>query len=66
MVPTITTLLKLAEALDRPVAYFLYAVDGQAYRLEAGDCLHLRTDLPHHWENPGTEPAEALWVRPRR
>jgi transcriptional regulator with XRE-family HTH domain len=141
MVPTITTLLKLAEAFDRPVAYFLdeapdhagpvaltpaadrprafgsgpgvdawsvsgsyggfrldgtvttiapgacgdpsasrhgeelvyvlagsllYDVDGHAYRLEAGDCLHLRTDLPHHWANPGTEPAEALWVRPRR
>lgn len=141
MVPTITTLLKLAEAFDRPVAYFLdeapdhagpvaftpaaerprgfgsgpgvdvrtvsgsyggfllgatvttiapgagsdpsvsrhgeelvfvlsgsllFDVDGQAHQLFAGDCLHLRTDLPHHWRNAGDTPAEVLWVRPRR
>ena len=139
MVPTITTLLKLAEAFERPVAYFVdeeagacgpvaftpagerpvvfsarpgvevraisgsyasfflagtvttvepgagggstrrvqgqheelvlvlggslrFEVDGHNYILHTGDALHLRTDRPHRWENPGDEAAEAAWV----
>ena len=141
MVPTITTLLKLADAFDRPVGWFVdeegpaagpvaftpaegrpaafspqpgvemaavtgtyarflldgsvatvqpgagcgpgegerqgealvfvlegaleFDVDGRAYRLTEGDALHLRTDRPHHWENPGAVPARALWVSVR-
>jgi transcriptional regulator with XRE-family HTH domain len=141
MVPTITTLLKLADAFDRPVAYFvdeeaegsgpvaftaagargpayspyagvtcesisgsyarfflegavtavqpragsgtgpsqhqgeelvfvldgtlLFEVDGTERRLEPGDALHFRTDRPHRWENPGDEPARAVWIRLR-
>lgn len=138
MVPTITTLLKLADAFDRPVAYFLddekaeagpvafipaderptvfnsrpgvevraisgsypkfflastvvtvqpgagsgpsravdqreelvlvlegtlrFEVDGREYLLEPGDALHLRTDRPHRWVNPGDGPAQAAWT----
>lgn len=141
MVPTITTLLKLADAFDRPVGYFVneeadgagpvaftpapergaaytpyagvdaqsisgsyarffldgavttvepgagsgpaldqrqgeelvfmldgalaFEVDGIDYRLGAGDALHFRTDRPHRWENAGTAPARALWIRLR-
>ena len=141
MVPTITTLLKLADAFDRPVGWFVdeegpaagpvaftpagerpaafspqpgvelatvtgtyarflldgavatiepgagrgpgegerqgeelvfvldgaldFDVDGRAYRLTEGDALHLRTDRPHHWSNPGSAPARALWVSVR-
>ena len=141
MVPTITTLLKLADAFDRPVGWFVdeegpaagpvaftpadarpsafspqpgvematvtgsyarflldgsvatiepgagsglgegerqgeelvfvldgeleFDVDGRAYRLGEGDALHLRTDRPHHWSNPGAVPARALWVSVR-
>jgi transcriptional regulator with XRE-family HTH domain len=141
MVPTITTLLKLADAFDRPVGWFVdeegpaagpvaftpagarpvafspqpgvelatvsgsyarflldgavatvepgagsglgegerqgeelvfvlegalvFDVDGRSYRLEPGDALHLRTDRPHHWSNPGARPTRALWVSVR-
>jgi transcriptional regulator with XRE-family HTH domain len=138
MVPTITTLLKLADAFDRPVGWFVdeegptagpvaftpaaarpaayssrsgvdlasisgsyarflvdgnvatvqpgagsgdivaerpgedlvfvlegsldFVVDGHDYHLDEGDALHLRTDRPHHWRNPGHGPSRALWV----
>jgi len=141
MVPTITTLLKLADAFDRPVGWFVdeegpaagpvaytpadgraaafsaqpgvelatvsgsyarflldgavatvdpgagsglgegerqgeelvfvlegaldFDVDGRLYRLQPGDALHLRTDRPHRWENPGASPARALLVSVR-
>ncbi len=42
-----------------------FDVDGQSYRLEPGDALHLRTDRPHRWENRGAVPARALWVSVR-
>ena len=142
MVPTITTLLKLAEALDRPVAYFVdehpahggpvaftgaserpivlnarpgvevraisgsyarfllsgtvttvqpgagsrttrpecqseqlvfglegtlrFEIDGVEYLLGPGDTLHLRSDGPYCWTNPGDAPAQAVWVTLRR
>jgi len=42
-----------------------FDVDGRAYRLTEGDALHLRTDRPHHWLNPGSAAARALWVSVR-
>ena len=143
MVPTITTLLKIAGALGRPVAYFvdeegpaaarrcspgrrpaaasctshqgidLAGISGPYGRFflagaiatvepgassgdkpmehpgeelvycstasssststaallpDPGDSLHLRTDRPHRWRNPGTKDAVALWMalRPLR
>jgi transcriptional regulator with XRE-family HTH domain len=36
--------------------------DGQQYRLEAGDTVTFDADLPHHFENPGREPAALLAV----
>jgi transcriptional regulator with XRE-family HTH domain len=39
-----------------------FDVDGVTHRLGPGDALHFRTDRPHRWCNPGTEPAEAVWM----
>ena len=36
--------------------------DGQAYELEAGDCVTFDADLPHHFENPGADEAVLLAV----
>ncbi len=36
--------------------------DGQAYELEAGDCVTFDADLPHHFENPGDDEAVLLAV----
>jgi transcriptional regulator with XRE-family HTH domain len=36
--------------------------DGQPYQLRAGDCVTFDADLPHHFENPGTEDAVLLAV----
>lgn len=38
------------------------AVDGEVYRLKAGDSFFFRSDLPHGYRNPGTAPARILWV----
>jgi transcriptional regulator with XRE-family HTH domain len=38
------------------------ACDGQRLELGAGDCVTFDADLPHHFENPGTEEAELLAV----
>ena len=141
MVPTITTLLKLADAFDRPVAHFVdeeaegagpvaftpaeargpvygtppgvegqgisgsyarffldgavttvapgagsapgaaahpgeelvfvldgtldFEVDGDRYAVGPGDTLHFRTDRPHRWQNAGSSPVRALWIRLR-
>ena len=138
MVPTITTLLKVATALDRPVTYFVersgdqpepvaftpaserpavftphaglslagisgpyapfrsaaaiatvdpgadsgnkalvhageelifslegtlvFDIAGSRYEVGPGDALHFMGDQPHHWVNPGTSPARALWI----
>jgi transcriptional regulator with XRE-family HTH domain len=136
MVPTITTLMKLAAALNRSVAYFVdeepsdaavlvrsddrkpvftskerldlagisgpygqffmagavatvepgadsgpkpmehpgeelvfmldgnlcFMVDDEEYVLRRGDALHFRTDRPHHWWNPSSRPARAVWM----
>jgi transcriptional regulator with XRE-family HTH domain len=140
MVPTITTLMKLAQALNRPVGYFVdevpqsepvvhtradqrrsvftskeglelggitgsygqffmagavaevepgadsgeqpmehpgeelvhvfqgtlvFDVDDTEYKLGRGDTIHFRTDRPHRWRNPGSRPAQAVWVAMR-
>ncbi len=36
--------------------------DGQAYALNAGDCVTFDADLPHHFENPGAEEAVLLAI----
>lgn len=37
-------------------------VDGQVYRLGAGDSFHFRSDLAHGYRNCGTGPAKVIWV----
>jgi XRE family transcriptional regulator, regulator of sulfur utilization len=36
--------------------------DGQRHELRAGDCVTFDADLPHHFENPGTDDAVLLAV----
>jgi len=36
--------------------------DGAAHELAAGDCVTFDADLPHHFENPGHQPAVLLAV----
>jgi transcriptional regulator with XRE-family HTH domain len=36
--------------------------DGAAHPLSAGDCVTFDADLPHHFENPGTDEAVLLAV----
>jgi mannose-6-phosphate isomerase-like protein (cupin superfamily) len=36
--------------------------DGAHHELTAGDCVTFDADLPHHFENPGTEEAVLLAV----
>lgn len=36
--------------------------DGQRYELHEGDCVTFDADLPHHFENPGSEEAAFLAV----
>jgi XRE family transcriptional regulator, regulator of sulfur utilization len=36
--------------------------DGAAHELATGDCVTFDADLPHHFENPGTEEASLLAV----
>lgn len=39
-----------------------FEVDGEMIALGPGDTLHFRTDHPHSWKNPGSKPAQALWM----
>jgi len=36
--------------------------DGAAHALETGDCVTFDADLPHHFENPGSEEASLLAI----
>ncbi|MDX8150298.1 XRE family transcriptional regulator [Patulibacter brassicae] len=36
--------------------------DGVAHELDAGDCVTFDADLPHHFDNPGPDPASLLAV----
>jgi transcriptional regulator with XRE-family HTH domain len=40
----------------------LLVIDGEEHALAAGDCVTFDADLPHHFENPGPEPATLLAV----
>ena len=40
----------------------LLHIDGEAHALATGDCVTFDADLPHHFENPGTEEATMLAV----
>jgi transcriptional regulator with XRE-family HTH domain len=39
-----------------------FHVGGQDFVLKAGDSLHFSGEVPHHWENVTTKPAELIWV----
>jgi transcriptional regulator with XRE-family HTH domain len=39
-----------------------FTVDGVEHTLEAGDCIHYRSTVPHLVRNDGPRPAEVLWV----
>ena len=38
------------------------SIDGERHALEAGDCVTFDADLPHHFENPGSDDAILLAV----
>ena len=38
-----------------------FKVGGRDFRLKAGDSLHFSGDLPHHWENVTSKPANLIW-----
>ena len=38
------------------------AIDGERHELAAGDCVTFDADLPHHFENPGSDDAVLLAV----
>jgi transcriptional regulator with XRE-family HTH domain len=40
----------------------VFTVDGVEHTLEAGDCIHYRSTVPHLVRNDGVHPAEVLWV----
>jgi uncharacterized cupin superfamily protein len=37
-------------------------IDGDRHELSAGDCVTFDADLPHHFENPGSDDAILLAV----
>lgn len=37
-------------------------LDGQAFRMTAGDCLHYSGQTPHSWSNPTGQAARILWA----
>ena len=39
-----------------------FVCDGVRYELAAGDCVTFDADLPHHFENPGSDDAVLLAV----
>jgi transcriptional regulator with XRE-family HTH domain len=38
-----------------------FRVGDQDFVLKAGDSLHFSGDLPHHWENTASKPANLIW-----
>jgi quercetin dioxygenase-like cupin family protein len=39
-----------------------YFVEGKKYSLNEGDSLLFEAQFPHHWVNPGDEPAKYLLI----
>ena len=59
------------EHLGEELVYVLagsmtFDVDGEEYVLRRGDTLHFRTDRPHRWWNPATQPARVIWMALRQ
>jgi len=60
-------------AMEHPGEELIYLLQGsfevevayETYRLRPGDAIHFRTDRPHRWRNPMTEPAMAVWITQR-
>ena len=38
-----------------------FVIDGEELCVGPGDALHWRTDRPHRWSNPTSQPARCLW-----
>lgn len=38
-----------------------FVIDGEEQCIGPGDALHWRTDRPHRWSNPTSQPAICLW-----
>ncbi|MDQ6920820.1 MAG: cupin domain-containing protein [Candidatus Dormibacteraeota bacterium] len=38
-----------------------FVIDGEEQCVGPGDALHWRTDRPHRWSNPTSQPARCLW-----
>ena len=41
---------------------FQISVEGEEYRLRAGDSFYFESTTPHHWHNPGRSEAWVLWI----
>jgi transcriptional regulator with XRE-family HTH domain len=58
------------EHLGEELVYVLsgsleFLVEEERFTLRRGDALHFRTDRPHRWRNPGSNPARAVWMAMR-
>ena len=38
-------------------------IEGGLYNLKRGDVIHLKTEIPAQWKNPGKHPARLLWIK---
>ncbi len=38
------------------------SLEGEEYRLKAGDSFYFESATPHHWKNPGGSETHVLWV----
>jgi uncharacterized cupin superfamily protein len=62
------------EAIEEPYAHegeefayvlsgeLLFVIDGNEYRLGAGDSIHFQASVAHAIHNEGAEPVQAVWV----
>jgi quercetin dioxygenase-like cupin family protein len=37
-------------------------VEGEQYRLKAGDSFYFESATPHRWKNPGRKETSVLWI----
>ena len=37
-------------------------VEEERYRLDAGDALHFKSDMPHRWSNAGDSESQIVWI----
>jgi transcriptional regulator with XRE-family HTH domain len=57
--PIVHTGLEFVYCLDGVIDY---DIEGDTYRLEAGDSLLFEAHVPHRWQNEQSQPARALMV----